>query len=963
VVSGLRLKETITTLTITGNTFSNNPIGIEITSSVPDVSTWTVHYNNIAGNTLYGISNAAVIGTLDAGCNWWDDETGPSFSFDGGIGSGSGDSVSVNVDFAPWGNGTYPGATCNILPTASYDISINPDEPFVNTPFEITVVALNALGSRNFDDNNAAWFSTNYAPYVSVPGPAPIPLTDGFLEMPDGCMSTKAYQASDNLWISVTESVITKTAYSTLDSIVVHEEGAPAPPTGVSVSNVPDDNGGWIYIDYTMSVDDPFYIYTKNAGVSYYIVERSVNPVPSPPDTTWIEFTRIDPWDDGSVTNTRKVLRNAPASDSTYAYRMASVNNPSKAKFGDEHIIYEPIPMAKGASQSTWADGGSAAAKDDLPAYANMKVFLEGPYVADGLMADGADIPTISPYGIIHEVIGTLPTVPDRTLIDWVYVELRNTETGSTVKEANAFVLDNGMIVDTEGNYSLPFYYTTGIEYYIVIHHRNHLDIMSGTTFKFGDFESQATGINLSDISKIYIGTGDGAKLLEGTNYGLYAGDINNDEIVSLIDAYQIYLNRNDPSGYSIYDVTLDGIVSLIDVMDAYYNRGTWSSVPSDTKNGSLENIDPEIEAMLNDIGTKDKTVTVNILNPRIEGDYFKMEVQVERTNDWSGNGIGASDLFFTRTAGAFTGSPTTSNVNADITGSDKYTLTVEEASGKLYLQLDYNYFGGTGSDWILGLDTPETVCTVSWEINNPALTSGIVWDQVSTVVFSTSLFDPITVSYSGDGDITLPVELSTFTAQYLDKIPVIYWETESETDNMGWFVYRNNEDDFANAQKVSEFIDGHGTTSENNSYTHEDTIEDPQSGDVYYYWLESIDYGGIVHHYDKAAQLTIPDLVDPGIGQIARPEIFGLLQNAPNPFVNGTSIVFNLHQTAQVELKIYNVKGELVKDLYSGVSDYKSLQWNGTDDTGKQLSPGIYFYNLTVNGKSQEIKKLILMR
>ena len=159
------------------------------------------------------------------------------------------------------------------------------------------------------------------------------------------------------------------------------------------------------------------------------------------------------------------------------------------------------------------------------------------------------------------------------------------------------------------------------------------------------------------------------------------------------------------------------------------------------------------------------------------------------------------------------------------------------------------------------------------------------------------------------------------------------------------------------------EILDGNGTTSEKSSYTYEDTIEEPVSGDVYYYWLESIDYGGIVHHYNKAAQLTIPDLVDPGIGQIARPEIFGLLQNAPNPFVNGTRIAFNLHQTAQVELKIYNVKGELVKDLYSGISDYKSLQWNGTDDTGKQLSPGIYFYNLTVNGKSQEIKKLILMR
>jgi len=211
--------------------------------------------------------------------------------------------------------------------------------------------------------------------------------------------------------------------------------------------------------------------------------------------------------------------------------------------------------------------------------------------------------------------------------------------------------------------------------------------------------------------------------------------------------------------------------------------------------------------------------------------------------------------------------------------------------------------------------------------------------------------------------DPTLPVTLSTFTAQFIENKPTLYWEIQSETDNMGWFVYRNIEEDFTTSEKVSEFIEGHGTTTQQQSYLYEDRIQNPEVGDKYYYWLESIDYSGTVNHYDRVAVLTIHDQQDPGSGLIPESEQYGLFQNEPNPFVESTKISFNLHETAKVELNIYNLKGQLVKSLYSGVTSKRTIMWDGKDEIGNNLQAGVYLYKLLVNGKLAETKRLILMK
>ncbi|MBN2018056.1 MAG: lamin tail domain-containing protein [Candidatus Cloacimonetes bacterium] len=209
----------------------------------------------------------------------------------------------------------------------------------------------------------------------------------------------------------------------------------------------------------------------------------------------------------------------------------------------------------------------------------------------------------------------------------------------------------------------------------------------------------------------------------------------------------------------------------------------------------------------------------------------------------------------------------------------------------------------------------------------------------------------------------TLPVTLSTFTAQYINSKPTLYWSTKSEYDNIGWFIYRNITEDFTSADKITGMIEGHGTTTQQQDYIYTD-IGELQTEQTYYYWLESVDYGGTVHHYNMVAHVTIPDPNDPG-QQVVPPTAYNVSAD-PSPFSQSTRISFALTQSGMVDLSIYNVKGELVK-TYSTTAvtadEIVEFEWNGKDDAGKILSNGVYLYAVKVNGKDYATKRMILMR
>ena len=64
------------------------------------------------------------------------------------------------------------------------------------------------------------------------------------------------------------------------------------------------------------------------------------------------------------------------------------------------------------------------------------------------------------------------------------------------------------------------------------------------------------------------------------------------------------------------------------------------------------------------------------------------------------------------------------------------------------------------------------------------------------------------------------------------------------------------------------------------------------------------------------------------------------------------------------MRLEIYDATGRLVKALQNGVqpSGNYSVDWNGTNSAGSQVSSGVYFYRLTA-GKETISKKMVLLR
>ena len=92
---------------------------------------------------------------------------------------------------------------------------------------------------------------------------------------------------------------------------------------------------------------------------------------------------------------------------------------------------------------------------------------------------------------------------------------------------------------------------------------------------------------------------------------------------------------------------------------------------------------------------------------------------------------------------------------------------------------------------------------------------------------------------------------------------------------------------------------------------------------------------------------------------------ILELIGNYPNPFNPTTTISFSVTQTfSLVNLEIFNLKGQKVKQLINDQlsEGQHSVVWNGTDDSGKSVSSGIYFYKMRT-GNYTSTKKMILMK
>lgn len=81
-----------------------------------------------------------------------------------------------------------------------------------------------------------------------------------------------------------------------------------------------------------------------------------------------------------------------------------------------------------------------------------------------------------------------------------------------------------------------------------------------------------------------------------------------------------------------------------------------------------------------------------------------------------------------------------------------------------------------------------------------------------------------------------------------------------------------------------------------------------------------------------------------------------------PNPFHRETRIGYSLAKPSLVEISIYNLKGQLVRNLYKGnlCKAEQAISWEGCDDEGRRVSSGLYLLQLKLDGKPQRATKLL---
>lgn len=287
--------------------------------------------------------------------------------------------------------------------------------------------------------------------------------------------------------------------------------------------------------------------------------------------------------------------------------------------------------------------------------------------------------------------------------------------------------------------------------------------------------------------------------------------------------------------------------------------------------------------------------------------------------------------------ARVFAKTPSIGVVNFGVSNTSTGTFgTTNFATNTTYLLVIKYTISTAGVDnvklWVLTSGTPTDEASAGTPEAENSLAGVDAIDAVALRQSSgipKSNIDGIQVSTSWPF-AALPVELTSFSVNKSAVGASLIWSTKTETNNNGFEVEKSI--DQTNWNKIG-FVSGKGTTTEAQQYSFKDT---KASGTVYYR-LKQFDNDG---KFQYSGIETISIVADK----------FELIGNYPNPFNPATKITFSLPVDSKVRVSISNVLGQELnvvanKEFKAGKVE---VPFNASN-----LATGMYFYTVTVDGKS----------
>lgn len=197
------------------------------------------------------------------------------------------------------------------------------------------------------------------------------------------------------------------------------------------------------------------------------------------------------------------------------------------------------------------------------------------------------------------------------------------------------------------------------------------------------------------------------------------------------------------------------------------------------------------------------------------------------------------------------------------------------------------------------------------------------------------------------DNTTPLPVLLSEFNVTALNRDANLKWVTSSEVNNKGFAVERRAllSSSYSDWKEIA-FVNGKGTTNEQQTYTYSD--KKLNSG-TYQYRLRQVDYNGNFEHFSPGQN----DIV------IGKPGIFDIGQNYPNPSNPKSKIDFQMPFDGMISIKIYDILGQEVKTL---INEFRTADFYTVEFDGSGLASGTYFYRVTAEGSNESFTKTLKM-
>ncbi len=279
-----------------------------------------------------------------------------------------------------------------------------------------------------------------------------------------------------------------------------------------------------------------------------------------------------------------------------------------------------------------------------------------------------------------------------------------------------------------------------------------------------------------------------------------------------------------------------------------------------------------------------------------------------------------------------------------------KWEMPVKKAAGGA--PVTFNVRVGTtpgGNEVVSGLSTPAGKRKLT-RMGNARYNTFFVLEKpaVGTYYFSVQAVDHRYLGSTFAQEISfdwVPVELASFHAEYTTGKVVLSWETASETENLGFNIYRSPAENGEYRKINKKLIAGAGNSASGSVYS---WVDDTAAEGLNYYQLEDVDHAGTTTRHGPVS-----------VRVAAAPHKTVLLQNYPNPFNQATTIDYSVPREGRITIGVFDVTGKLVRRLVDRrhTFGHYTAVWDGRDAGNIDVPSGVYFVKMTGAGKVRVVK------